>query len=189
MKTVLVDYNAATPTGAFRLDFRAALDNLRQAGKAAGDWAWLSDGEVLVVGRLRHDPDWGTVATPDWEMVVHRGLMLLKLGKSDEARRAFELAHVIEPQDVGSTRRGALLGVLQHEFQHRAGRQPPARQARLRGARERQGGEFLRMEDFSRWALQGGAQGFGSPDVAADRGHRGLLSHFVPPHFALLLRT
>lgn len=71
MKTISADYNATTPGGELRLGSPASLDDLRATNNGPGDWVWLSDGEVLVGGRLRDDPYWGILATPDWETLVH----------------------------------------------------------------------------------------------------------------------
>lgn len=71
MKTISADYNATTPDGELRLNSPASLADLRETKKGAGDWAWLSDGEILVGGRLRDDPYWGLLAAPDWETLVH----------------------------------------------------------------------------------------------------------------------
>jgi len=71
MRIIPADYNAATPSGALRLGFRDSRRALSDAGARSGDWAWLNDGEVLVGARLGEDPDYGLVAIPRWETLVH----------------------------------------------------------------------------------------------------------------------
>ncbi len=56
MKPVFADFNAMTESGRVRLNCRGSQDDLNAAGLRPGDWAWLSDGEVLVGGRLEGDP-------------------------------------------------------------------------------------------------------------------------------------
>jgi hypothetical protein len=71
MNTVLADYNAATESGHLRLNFRVSRDDIAKAQLHPGDWAWLSDGEVLVGARLAVDEKYGLVGIPDWDLVVH----------------------------------------------------------------------------------------------------------------------
>jgi len=71
MKTIFADYNAITESGHLRLSFPASQDDMRAAGVQPGDWAWLSDGELVVGARLELDPYYGLVGAPDWETLVH----------------------------------------------------------------------------------------------------------------------
>ena len=40
-------------------------------GLGPGDWAWLSDSEVLVGAQLAIDDRYGLVGVPDWDTLVH----------------------------------------------------------------------------------------------------------------------
>jgi tetratricopeptide (TPR) repeat protein len=71
MKTVCADYNAMTESEHFRLNFRGSQEDIERAGLRPGDWAWFSDGEVLVGGQLRNDPYWGLLGVPVWDTLVH----------------------------------------------------------------------------------------------------------------------
>jgi hypothetical protein len=71
MKTIFADYNAITESDQLRLGFPASQEDMRAAGLQPGDWAWLSDGEVVVGARLEVDPDHGLVGVPAWDTLVH----------------------------------------------------------------------------------------------------------------------
>ncbi len=43
----------------------------RGSGLEPGDWAWLSDGEVIVGAQLAIDDRYGLVGVPDWDTIVH----------------------------------------------------------------------------------------------------------------------
>lgn len=81
MKTIFADYNAETESGHLRLNFKASQQDIAKAQLRPGDWAWLSDGEVLVGAQLAIDDRYGIVGVPDWETVVHL---------DDEGSRDFE---------------------------------------------------------------------------------------------------
>ena len=71
MRTIPADYNAATTSGALRLGFQDSRQAIQDLGIGPGDWAWLSDGEVLVGARLEQNSDAGLVGVPRWETLVH----------------------------------------------------------------------------------------------------------------------
>ena len=51
-------------------DARSQEDILR-LGLRPGDWAWLSDTEVMVGAQLAIDDRYGLVGVPDWDTLVH----------------------------------------------------------------------------------------------------------------------
>jgi hypothetical protein len=71
MKTIFADYNATTEAGRLRLGFKLSQQQIAAAQLHPGDWAWLSDSEVLVGARLAVDERYGVVGDPDWDTVVH----------------------------------------------------------------------------------------------------------------------
>jgi hypothetical protein len=71
MKTVFADYNAMTESGHLRLGFRASQEDVAKADLHPGDWAWLSDGEVMIGAQLALDDRYGLVGVPDWDTLVH----------------------------------------------------------------------------------------------------------------------
>ena len=71
MNTISADYNAITEADHLRLGFRASREDMRTAGVQPQDWAWLSDGEVIVGARIVDDPRHGLVGVPDWKTLVH----------------------------------------------------------------------------------------------------------------------
>jgi hypothetical protein len=71
MKTIFVDYNAITESDQLRLSFPASREDLHKAGVRPGDWAWLSDGEVIVGAQILVDPDYGLVGKPAWDTLIH----------------------------------------------------------------------------------------------------------------------
>lgn len=71
MKTIYADYNAMTERGHICLTCLGSQEAVRKAKFGVGDWAWLSDGEVIVGARLENDPKYGLVGAPDWDTIVH----------------------------------------------------------------------------------------------------------------------
>jgi hypothetical protein len=112
MKTISADYNAITESDHLRLGFRPSQEDIERVGARPGDWAWLSDGEVMVGAQLAVDDRYGLVGVPDWDTLVHlddeesrdyervraelQGL-LQRPGRSlDEERRVLQLLTVFE---------------------------------------------------------------------------------------------
>ncbi len=71
MNPIFADFNATTESGQVRLNCRGSQDDLRAGGLHPGDWAWLSDGELMVGGRIDSSTGGGIVAVPDWRTLVH----------------------------------------------------------------------------------------------------------------------
>jgi hypothetical protein len=71
MTPVFADFNAMTETGQVRLTSKGSQDDLRAGGLHPGDWAWLTDGELIVGGKIDTSPEDGVVAIPDWKTLVH----------------------------------------------------------------------------------------------------------------------
>ena len=71
MKTIFADYNARTEAGDICLTTQGSREGVERIGVQRGDWAWLSDGEVVVGAQLAVDQRYGLVGVPDWDTVVH----------------------------------------------------------------------------------------------------------------------
>jgi hypothetical protein len=82
MKTIFADFNAMTEAGHVSLTTRGSHDDIERAGIRPGDWAWLSDGEIVVGAQLAIDDRHGLVGVPDWETIAH----LDEEGASDSDR-------------------------------------------------------------------------------------------------------
>lgn len=121
MRTIFADYNAMTGSEHLRLNFKASQHDIANARLRPGDWAWLSDGEVLV-GRLAIDDRYGVVGVPDWDTLVHlddefsrdfntvrtelQSLSRKPQQSLDEERRVLELltiSEVIAPKELKNT--------------------------------------------------------------------------------------
>src|SRR3954447_7051884 len=124
MNPVFADFNAMTESGQVRLNCRGSHDDLRDRSLHPGDWSWLSDGELIVGGRIDTSPGDGIVAVPDWRTLVHlddpydpavvgRELTLLLARRNpslDDLWRTFQLLTVFErivtPSVAGQFRPG-----------------------------------------------------------------------------------
>jgi tetratricopeptide (TPR) repeat protein len=95
MRTIFADFNAMTPEAEVRLNSPGSQDDLRRTGIGPGDWAWLSDDEILVGGRLRDDPYWGLLGSPDWDTRVS----LDAEGADDFQRVATEWTALLQKRD------------------------------------------------------------------------------------------
>lgn len=71
MRIVSVDFNAMTESEEVRLNLPCSQADLDRLNLNPGDWAWLSDGEVIVGARLVEDTRFGLVGIPDWDTVLH----------------------------------------------------------------------------------------------------------------------
>ncbi len=71
MRTISADFNAITESGYVRLELPCSRIDIEREHLAIGDWAWLSDGEVVVGAQLAHDDRYGIVGVPDWDTLVH----------------------------------------------------------------------------------------------------------------------
>jgi tetratricopeptide (TPR) repeat protein len=112
MKTIYADYNAATEAGHICLTTVGSREDIERAGLEPGDWAWLSDTEVIIGAQLALDGYYGLVGIPDWDTLIHlddedvrryetvANELIRLLGKSrrshDEERRILQLLTAIE---------------------------------------------------------------------------------------------
>ena len=71
MRLIAADYNAMTEAGHVRLTLPCSQEDILRLGLGAGDWAWLSDNEVVVGAQLAIDDRYGLVGVPDWDTLVH----------------------------------------------------------------------------------------------------------------------
>ena len=71
MRLISADFNAMTEAGHVRLTLPCSREDILRMGLGPGDWAWLSDGEVLVGAQLAIDDRYGLVGVPDWDTLVH----------------------------------------------------------------------------------------------------------------------
>jgi tetratricopeptide (TPR) repeat protein len=71
MRTIYADYNARTEAGHVCLTTRGSQEEIRTRGLQSGDWAWLSDTEVIVGAQLAIDDRYGLVGVPDLDTIVH----------------------------------------------------------------------------------------------------------------------
>jgi tetratricopeptide (TPR) repeat protein len=71
MRTIYADYNAMTEAGHICLTTRGSQEDIRAQRLQSGDWAWLSDSEVVVGAQLAIDDHYGLVGVPDWDTIVH----------------------------------------------------------------------------------------------------------------------
>lgn len=95
MKTIYADYNASTEAGHICLTCLGSEEDLRRTELGVGDWAWLSDGEIIVGARLEMDSYYGLVGVPDWETIVH----LDDEGDRDPARLSAELMQLSQQHE------------------------------------------------------------------------------------------
>jgi tetratricopeptide (TPR) repeat protein len=71
MKTISADYNAMTEAGHVRLTLPCSQEDILRLSLGPGDWAWLSDTEVMVGAQLAIDDRYGLVGVPDWDTLIH----------------------------------------------------------------------------------------------------------------------
>ena len=71
MKHISADFNAMTEGGHVRLTLPCSREDIEREQLRTGDWAWLSDGELVVGAQLAIDDRYGLVGVPDWDTLVH----------------------------------------------------------------------------------------------------------------------
>jgi hypothetical protein len=71
MRLISADFNAMTEAGHVRLTLPCSQEDILRMSLGPGDWAWLSDSEVLVGAQLAIDDRYGLVGVPDWDTLVH----------------------------------------------------------------------------------------------------------------------
>ncbi len=122
MRTIFADYNAMTESEHLRLNFKTSQNDIAKARLRPGDWAWLSDGDVIVGAQLAIDDRYGVVGVPDWDTLVHlddedsrnfdtvqtelQCLSQKPQQSRDEERRVLELltiSEVIAPKELQNT--------------------------------------------------------------------------------------
>jgi tetratricopeptide (TPR) repeat protein len=112
MRVIFADFDLMTEAGNACLTTRGSQKDIESAGLQPGDWAWLSDGELLVGGQLATDDRYGLVCVLEWDTLVqledddsHDYLKYLSeiqrlLGRSadplQEPKRVFELSTILE---------------------------------------------------------------------------------------------
>ena len=189
MKTMFADFNAMTEAGHVSLATRGSQADIERTGARPGDWAWLSDGEVIFGAQLAIDDRYGLVGVLDWDTLVH----LDDEDAEDIDRTRDEVATLLKKQphsDSDEPRVFQLLTVLEHVAAHSTSASPVTlgfRRAVLRqmgklrlalrteeARNERPGDpmvdflylDLLRLEDLPSAVLQAEAI-LGSPTVPA----------------------
>jgi tetratricopeptide (TPR) repeat protein len=71
MNTIFADFNAMTEAGHVSLATRGSQADIERTDARPGDWAWLSDGELIVGAQLAIDDRYGLVGVIDWDTLVH----------------------------------------------------------------------------------------------------------------------
>ena len=163
MKTIIADYNAATESGHLRLNCIASQRDVAEAQLHPGDWAWLSDSEVLVGAQLTIDDRYGLVGIPDWDTLVN----LDEEGADDFDRVRAELNPLVTKQPSSMENEPRIFQLLT-QMEHVA---PPnfgdAERAFCRFRRA------LALRNMGKWGLAT-AGNEGSPSGPARRPNNGL---------------
>jgi hypothetical protein len=113
MRTISADYNATTEAGYVRLTLPCSQKDILELGLGPGDWAWLSDTEIVMGAQLAIDDRYGLVGVPDWDTLVR----LDEEGADDCDRVSAELNRLStkEPPSMEDQRRILeLLTQLEH---------------------------------------------------------------------------
>lgn len=71
MKRCFADFNAMDADGTVRMNLPGCVADIRRTGAAAGETVLLSDGELLVEGRLEWTAGRGFFAVPDRDTLIH----------------------------------------------------------------------------------------------------------------------
>jgi tetratricopeptide (TPR) repeat protein len=108
MKTISADYNAMTEAGHVRLTLPCSQEGILKLGLRPGDWAWLSDTEVMVGAQLAIDDRYGLVGVPDWDTLVH----LDDEGADDTERIMAELNPILTKEPPSSEDEPRILELL-----------------------------------------------------------------------------
>ena len=97
MRWISADFNAMTEAGHVRLTLPCSQSGIGRLHLGAGDWAWLSDGELVVGAQLALDDRYGLVGVPDWETLVH-----LDEEGADDFHHVGDLLHRLVTRDPPS---------------------------------------------------------------------------------------
>lgn len=128
MKLIEADFNAMIDAERMSLNMQCAEDDRKRLGIHPGDWAWLTDGELVVGARVEEDPYWGVVGSVHWNTLVPlddeeaqdfpriweelQEVLHRPAGDVDDPRRAFELLTIFEatapPEKKAATMPGDL---------------------------------------------------------------------------------
>jgi tetratricopeptide (TPR) repeat protein len=108
MKTISADYNAMTEAGHVRLTLPCSQEDILRLGLGPGDWAWLSDTEVMVGAQLAIDDRYGLVGVPDWDTLIH----LDDEGADDSDRITAELNPLLMKEPPSSEDEPRILELL-----------------------------------------------------------------------------
>ena len=108
MKTISADFNAMTEAGHVRLTLPCSQEDIVKLGLRPGDWAWLSDTEVMVGAQLAIDDRYGLVGVPDWDTLVH----LDDEGADDVDRIKAELTPLLAKEPLSSEDEPRILELL-----------------------------------------------------------------------------
>ena len=71
MRDLSADFNAVTEAGHVRLTLPCSRQDIKAMALRLGDWAWLSDGELVVGAQLAVDDRYGLVGVVDWDTLAH----------------------------------------------------------------------------------------------------------------------
>jgi tetratricopeptide (TPR) repeat protein len=120
MNTIFADFNARTEAGHVRLNCSGSQVDIRARGLQPGDWAWLSDSEIIFGAQLALDDRYGLVGVLDWDTLVHlddeddrdptriqaelRDLLQKPARTTDEEVRVFQLLTLFEHFSVPEAR-------------------------------------------------------------------------------------
>ena len=119
MKCISADFNAMTEGGHVRLTLPCSRDDIEQEQLVTGDWAWLSDGELVVGAQLAIDNRYGLVGVPDWETLVH----LDEEGANDSSHVAATLNKLVTKEPQSEADEPRILQLLT-QYEHVAPPQP-----------------------------------------------------------------
>jgi len=124
MNTVAADYNSMTEAGHVRLTLPCSQKDIQKLNLRPGDWAWLSDSEVVVGAQLAVDDRYGPVGVPDWAALAR----LDDEGAADVDRIKTELSALLSkqtPSVVDEPRILELLIQLEYSSPQNVGIEPP----------------------------------------------------------------
>ena len=86
----------------------AVSEDLQRLGIHVGEWAWLSDGELVVGAEVGEDSRYGVVGIPDWRTLVH----LDEVQKQDFPRVRDELFRLTQVPNLSASDQWRLFQLL-----------------------------------------------------------------------------
>jgi tetratricopeptide (TPR) repeat protein len=141
MKTIYADFNARTEAGHVCLTTRGSQEDILRLGLRPGDWAWLSDSEIILGAQLAIDERYGLVGILDWDTLAH----LDDEGADDFERIKAELNPLLNkepPSSEDEPRILELLAQLEHAAPPHLRDAPPGNLAFRRALALRQMGKL-----------------------------------------------